>query len=485
MPTRFRIKRRLLGGAGAGSPTGLLNAELAFNENDRLLYIGIGDDGTGLSTNVIPITGPGATLPDYTSNALKLLRLNSTATAIEWVAPSSPGVNSVSVTVPSGFSVSGNPITGTSGNSTGVGTIAISLQSQNKNLVFSSPTSATGTPSFRALEVSDIPVSSIPLNSLAAPTANIDLGGTYTLTNIPNPTSPLHVVNKQYVDGLSQGLTVHTPVVVATLSNINLFNVQTIDGIVVALEDRVLVKSQSSSISNGIYVVKATNWVRATDADNAGELQSGSFVFVTSGQINGNSSFVLTSTGSIIPGVSNQEWVIFSTAGLLNAGQGLVKNGNILDVIGGAGIAVNADNIELTGQALAFHNLASNGLVTRTAANTLTSVTITGTTDQITVTNGSGVSGNPVISLASTYKGQASITTVGTITAGEWKSTTAPVGVPYGGTGSTFLGNLGVLIGNGSSPVTAVPKSNVDGSVLIQNATGVPFFSNVFDGGIF
>jgi hypothetical protein len=42
-----------------------------------------------------------------------------------------------------------------------------------------------------------------------------------------------------------------------------------------------------------------------------------------------------------------------------------------------------------------------------------------------------------------------------------------------------------VLVGNGSSPVTAVPKSNVDGSVLIQNATGVPFFSNIFDGGIF
>ena len=485
MATKFRIKRRLLGGAGAGSPTGLLNAELAFNENDRLLYIGIGDDGTGLSTNIIPITGPGATLPDYTSNALKLLRLNSSATAIEWVAPSSPGVNSVSVTVPSGFSVSGNPITGTSGSNTGVGTIAISLQSQTKNLIFSSPSAATGLPTFRALGVSDIPVSSIPLNTLASPTANIDLGGTYTITNIPNPTSPLHAVNKQYVDGLSQGLTIHTPVTVATLSNISLFNVQTIDGIVVALEDRVLVKNQTSSINNGLYVVKATSWVRATDADASGELQSGSFVFVTSGQFNANSSFVLTTTGAIVPGVSAQDWVIFATAGLLTAGQGLVKTGNTLDVVGGAGLAINADNIELTGQALAFHNLAVNGLVTRTAANTLTSVTITGTTDQITVTNGSGVSGSPTIGLSSTYKGQASITTVGTITAGEWKSTTAPITVPFGGTGATSLGNISVLIGNGTSPVTSVPKSIVDGCLLTQNATGAPFFSNIFDGGIF
>lgn len=485
MATKFRIKRRLLGGAGAGSPTGLLNAELAFNENDRLLYIGIGDDSTGLATNVIPITGPGATLPDYTGNALKGLRLNSTATAIEWVAPSSPGVNSLSVTVPSGFSVSGNPVTGTSGSNTGVGTIAISLQSQTKNLVFSSPSSVTGTPSFRALAVSDIPVSSISLNLLASPTANIDLGGIYTLTNIPNPTSALHAVNKQYVDGLSQGLTVHTPVVVATVSHINMFNVQTVDGVVLALEDRVLVKNQNTPSNNGIYVVKATAWVLATDADNAGELQAGSFVFVTSGQINSNSSFVLTSAGTISPGVSDQNWVIFATAGLINAGQGLVKNGNVLDVIGGAGLAVNANNIELTGQTLALHNLTLNGLVTRTAANTLTSVTITGTTDQITVSDGAGILGNPTISMASTYKGQASITTVGNITTGEWKSNTAPIGVSYGGTGTNLLGSLGVLIGNGSSPISSVPKSVIDGSLLVQNATGVPFFSNIFDGGIF
>ena len=486
MATKFRIKRRLLGGAGAGSPTGLLNAELAFNENDKLLYIGTGDDGSGVSTNVIAINGAKATLPPYTSNALKILRLNSDATDIEWASVATPGVNSISVTVPSGFSVSGSPVTGASSGNTGVGTIAISLATQNKNLVLASSASgSSSTPSFRALESSDLPLSTIPLNSFAVLSANVNLGGTHTITNIQNPVSALDAVNKQYVDGLSQGLEIHDPVLAATTTNIILFNVQTVDGVILAPEDRVLVKNQTSSVNNGIYIVKTNAWVRATDADNSGDLKGGSFVFVQSGALNGNTSYVLNTAGAITPGVSNQNWALFSTAGSLVAGQGILKTGNTLDIIGGSGIGVNPDNIELTGQALAFHNLASNGLVIRTAANSISTIEITGTTDQINIANGTGVSGNPVISIASTYKGQASITTVGSITAGEWKSTTAPIGVSYGGTGSVSFSPSGVLVGNGNSPISSVARATVDGSVLTQNSSGAPFFSNIFDGGIF
>ena len=47
--------------------------------------------------------------------------------------------------------------------------------------------------------------------------------------------------------------------------------------------------------------------------------------------------------------------------------------------------------------ALAAHN--TNGILTQTAADTFTGRTITGTTNQVTVTNGDGVSGNPTLSL--------------------------------------------------------------------------------------
>lgn len=59
-------------------------------------------------------------------------------------------------------------------------------------------------------------------------------------------------------------------------------------------------------------------------------------------------------------------------------------------------------SLSLTGQSSAFHNLATSGIVTRTAANTITARTITSSGEGISVTNGDGISGNPLITLNST-----------------------------------------------------------------------------------
>jgi hypothetical protein len=54
----LRIKRRVTGSAGA--PSGLKNAELAFNEVDGILYYGKGSDVDGNATTIPAIAGDGA-----------------------------------------------------------------------------------------------------------------------------------------------------------------------------------------------------------------------------------------------------------------------------------------------------------------------------------------------------------------------------------------------------------------------------------------
>lgn len=61
MAITLRLKRRASGGA-AGAPAALLSAEPAFNEADKVLYYGFGDDGSANATSVIPIGGEGAFL---------------------------------------------------------------------------------------------------------------------------------------------------------------------------------------------------------------------------------------------------------------------------------------------------------------------------------------------------------------------------------------------------------------------------------------
>ena len=58
MANQIRIKRRAAGGA-AGAPAALKNAELAYNEQDNVLYYGYGDDGSGNATSIVGIAGSG------------------------------------------------------------------------------------------------------------------------------------------------------------------------------------------------------------------------------------------------------------------------------------------------------------------------------------------------------------------------------------------------------------------------------------------
>lgn len=95
------------------------------------------------------------------------------------------------------------------------------------------------------------------------------------------------------------------PCVVATTANITLSGEQTIDGVLTS-DSRVLVKNQSSTDENGIYVSAAGAWSRATDSDSAVELE-GAAVGVSQGTVNKNTVWLQT-TDSITLETSAINW---------------------------------------------------------------------------------------------------------------------------------------------------------------------------------
>lgn len=86
--------------------------------------------------------------------------------------------------------------------------------------------------------------------------------------------------------GVNSAVAIKAPCVVATTANITLSGTQTIDGVAVVADDRVLVKNQTTGSENGIYLVAASTWERAVDFDGTNDVKRGTLVYVHSGSTN-------------------------------------------------------------------------------------------------------------------------------------------------------------------------------------------------------
>jgi hypothetical protein len=227
-----------------------------------------------------------------------------------------------------------------------------------------------------------------------------------------DPQGAQDAVTKAYVDLTVQGLEPKQSVRAASTANIaTLSGPMTLDGVALVAGDRVLVKDQTTASQNGIYVVAAGGWARSIDADVWGELVS-AYVFVESGTVNADMGYLSTVDPGGTLGTTAVTFVQFTAAGQILAGAGLTKSGNTLDVGAGTGIAVAADTVGLTGQALAVHNLAANGLVARTAAATMAARAIAVSGTGISVSNGDAVAGNPTLSLSAALASVGGLTPV-------------------------------------------------------------------------
>ena len=103
---------------------------------------------------------------------------------------------------------------------------------------------------------------------------------------------------KAYVDTTAEGLHVLTPVKAATTGNITIATAlnagDTIDtSVTLSNDDRVLVKDQTQTTQNGIYVVSASP-ARSEDFNSNTNIKLGDFAFCESGTANAGHGFVMT-----------------------------------------------------------------------------------------------------------------------------------------------------------------------------------------------
>ena len=282
MANTIRIKRS----TGTSAPGSLENAELAFAEGSKKLFVGIGTGGAGGSaTTIEPIGGSGSFADLFTS--------------------------------------------------------------RTQNTFLAAPNGSNGAATFRAMVAADVPslqhtkisdfdtgVRTNRLDQMAAPTGSVSLNS-QTITNLADPVNTQDAATRGFVEATSQGLDVKDSCVAATTGNITistaLNNGDTLDGVTLATNDRVLVKDQNTSSENGIYIVGSSP-ARASDLA-AGADAAGMFTFVEQGTVNADNGFVCTSNkGSAVVGTNNLTYAQFSGAGQITAGDGLDKSGNTLSV---------------------------------------------------------------------------------------------------------------------------------------------------------
>ena len=323
MANTVRIKRS----TGSSAPTSLANAELAFAEGSKKLFIGIGTGGAGGS-----------------------------ATSIEAIG--------------------------------GSGSFADLFTSRTQNTFLAAPNGSNGAATFRAMVAADVPslahtkisdfdtgVQANRLDQMAAPTGSVSLNS-QTITNVADPVNAQDAATKGFVEATSQGLDVKDSCVAATTGNITistaLNNGDTIDGVTLSTNDRVLVKDQSTASQNGIYVVGSSP-ARADDLA-AGADAAGMFTFVEQGTVNADNGFVCTSNkGSAVVGTNNLTYAQFSGAGQITAGDGLDKSGNTLsvDLKANGGLVIESTEIAI--------DLAASSITGTLPVSKLTSVTATAT----------------------------------------------------------------------------------------------------------
>jgi hypothetical protein len=228
------------------------------------------------------------------------------------------------------------------------------------------------------------------LNAVGAPTGDVSMA-TYKITGLGTPQNSTDAATKAYVDTVAEGLHVHEAARAATLTNVAiataLENGDTAGGVTLATGDRILVNGQTNGAENGIYVVQASGQaLRATDFDTATEVDSGDFIFVTSGTY-ANTGWVQTLKPATI-GTDPISFTQFSGAGTFTAGNGLTLTGTVFSIdttiTSDLSTAQTLTNKSISGSTNTLSNIGNSSLTNSAITINGTSTSLGGTRTLVT-----------------------------------------------------------------------------------------------------
>jgi hypothetical protein len=320
----------------------------------------------------------------------------------------------------------------------------------------------------------------IGTTAIALGATSLTLAGLTSVTVTQDPTSGLQLATKQYVDAITSPIARTSPAECATTSNIALTGLQTIDGYTTIAGDRVLVKAQTLSQDDGVYVAAAGPWSRAADANQPAELTACA-CFVLNGTTLANTSWIQTLPIAAV-GTDPQNWTQQAALNNYNAGLGInILGGNIID---------NTGVVVLSG--------GSTGLT-----NTFTAATGTATLGgQLAITNGGTGAGTAAAALTNLLPTQGAgnagktLTTDGTNVSWTAPTAASATGGNFNvGTGGTTTGTLNLFNSTNANGVTLSSGVNTAawtltlptgpgtaGQALVTNGSGVTSWTTVGSG---
>ena len=289
------------------------------------------------------------------------------------------------------------------------------------------------------------------------------------VTAAADATGSLDLVTKQQLDAAIQGVDVKEGTKASSTANLTLSGEQTVDGIALVTNDRILVKNQAAPAENGVYIVSSGAWSRASDANTAAEL-NGAFVSVSQGTSNANTGWYQYQE-VVTLGTDAVNFNQFFGAGTYAAdGQGIELSGSTFALeLDGTTLSKSASGVKVATSGI------TNNEVSASAAIALTKLAAT-TASRALISDGSGfVSPSATTSTEISYVNGVTSAIQTQLNGKEATITTLPVA--KGGTNSgTALNNNRVMQ---SSAGAIIESAAITASrALVSDANGIPVASS-------